>query len=306
MAGPFDATSTADDVLQGINLHGKNILTTGASTVLEIEIIRALMTHGAHVIAADRDLEKARTATGELGGAGSLELLELDLGSLASVRSVADVVLAAAAPLDLVMANTGIVACPQGRTADGIETQLAINHIGHFVLINRLVPLLRPGSRVVIMSSPAHRLADVDLDDPNFDRTPYDEWISYGRASTAKILFGVEFDRRHRGRGIRAAIANPGAVRTEHSRHVAPRVIEDMAQTPEFHWKTIPQGAATALWAGLAADPDEIGGRYCEDCRVATVVHDPDVRGGVQSYAIDPERAKALWAVSEELVGETF
>ena len=157
-------------------------------------------------------------------------------------------------------------------------------------------------------------MADVDLDDPNFERTPYDPWISYGRSSTAKILFGVELDRRLRDRGVRAAVANPGAIRTELSKHVAPRVIEDMARSEDkkadaqqdFQWKTIPQGAATGLWAGLVADPDEVGGRYLEDCGVAEVVHDPGARGGVQAYAVDPERAKQLWALSERMVGESY
>jgi NAD(P)-dependent dehydrogenase (short-subunit alcohol dehydrogenase family) len=301
MTPTFGAHSTADDVLAGTSLEGKRILITGASTVLEVETIRALASRGARLIGADRDLDKARSAL--VSVEGDVELVDLDLHALASVRACADAMIAGGEPLDLLICNSGLVACPESRTVDGIETQLAFNHLGHFLLVNRLAPLLRPGGRVVILSSPAHRFADVDLDDPNFKRTPYDPWVAYGRASTAKILFAVELDRRHRERGVRAAAANPGAIRTELSKHVTS---EDAPPNWPTEWKTIPQGAATTVWAGLVADPDEIGGRYCEDCAVAAVTDDRESRTGVQSFAVDPERAKALWAMSEELIGERF
>lgn len=288
----FGPESTADDVLGGARLEGKRVLITGASTVLEVETIRALASHGARVIGADKDLDKARAA---------LATVPLDLGSLASVRGCVDAV--GGEPLDLIICNSGLVACPESRTIDGFERQFAFNHLGHFLLVNRLAPLLRPGSRVVILSSPAHRFADVDLDDPNFEKGGYDQWVAYGRASTAKILFAVEFDRRHRERGIRAAAANPGAVRTELSKHVTS---EDAPPNWPTEWKTIPQGAATTVWAGLVADAEEIGGHYCEDCGVAATTDDREARTGVQRFAIDPQRARALWAKSEELVGETF
>ena len=297
----FGPESTAVDVLAGARLDGKRILITGASTVLEVETIRALAGHGAQVIGADQDLDKARAA---LAGAGcAIDLVPLDLGSLASVRSCADIVSAGGEPLDLLICNSGLVACPESRSVDGLERQFAFNHLGHFLLVNRLAPLLRPGSRVVILSSPAHRFADVDFDDPNFEHGAYDPWVAYGRASTAKILFAVEFDRRHQRRGIRAAAANPGAVRTEHSRHVTS---ENAPPNWPTEWKTVPRGAATTVWAGLIADPDEVGGRYCEDCRVAAITDDRDARTGVQRFAVDPQRARALWVRSEALVGERY
>jgi NAD(P)-dependent dehydrogenase (short-subunit alcohol dehydrogenase family) len=297
----FGPQSTADDVLGGARLDGKRILITGASTVLEVETIRSLASHGAKVIGADNGLDKARAALASVGC--EIDLVPLDLGSLASVRACANAISADGEPLDLVICNSGLVACPESRTIDGIERQFAFNHLGHFLLVNRLAPLLRPGSRVVILSSPAHRFADVDIDDPNFEKGGYDQWVAYGRASTAKILFAVEFDGRHRERGIRAAAANPGAVRTELSKHVTS---EDAPPNWPTEWKTIPQGAATTVWAGLVADPEEIGGRYCEDCGVAATTDDREARTGVQRFAIDPQRARALWAKSEELVGETF
>jgi NAD(P)-dependent dehydrogenase (short-subunit alcohol dehydrogenase family) len=301
MNAAFGIESTADDVLAATNLDGKRILITGASTVLEVETIRTLASRGAHVTGAELDLDKARAALAAVEGA--TDLVPLDLGSLASVRACADAVLERGDPLDLLICNSGLVACPKSLTVDGLERQLAFNHLGHFLLVNRLAPLLRPGSRVVILSSPGHRFADVDLDDPNFDRTAYDPWIAYGRASTAKILFGVEFDRRHRERGVRAAVANPGAIRTELSKHVTSG---DAPPNWPTEWKTIAQGAATTVWAGLVADPDTVGGRYCEDCGVAAVTDDREARTGVQRFAVDPERARALWSMSETLIGESF
>ncbi|HEY2752079.1 SDR family NAD(P)-dependent oxidoreductase [Phenylobacterium sp.] len=320
MAGPFGAQSTTDEVLEGVDLSGKRILVTGVSAGLGVETARALAAHGAQVVGAARDLAKARTATepvraGAAGG-GGLDLVELDLASLASVRACADALVAAGKPFDIVIANAGVMATPFGRTADGFETQFGTNHLGHFVLVNRLASLMRPGARLVNLSSAGHRFSDVDLDDPNFERTPYTEFGAYGRSKTANALFAVEFDRRHKAGGVRAAAVHPGGIMTELGRYMTPEVTQAMIDSinratpagdaPAFSWKTIPQGAATTVWAGVVAAADEIGGRYCEDCHVAQIEADPDVRGGVQPYALDPERAMALWAKSEELVGERF
>jgi NAD(P)-dependent dehydrogenase (short-subunit alcohol dehydrogenase family) len=207
------------------------------------------------------------------------------------------------------------MACPQGTTADGFETQFGTNHLGHFVLVNRIVSLLKPGGRLVNLSSGGHVYSDVDLDDPNFERTPYSEFGAYGRSKTANILFAVEFDRRHKGAGIRATAVHPGAIHTELGRYMTPEVVRGLmeaisasqtAGAPEFKYKSVPQGAATTVWAGFVAPADLVGGRYCEDCHVADMVESPGLRGGVQAYALDPDNAKALWAKSEEMVGERF
>ena len=319
MTRTFGFESTADDVLDGIDLSGKRVLITGVSAGLGVETARALAAHGAQVIGAARDLDKARRATepvrAQAANGGSLELIELDLASLASVRACADALLAETAPFDLVIANAGVMATPHGTTADGFETQFGTNHLGHFVLVNRIAPLMNPGARLVNLASSGHRRADVDLDDPNFERTPYDEWVAYGRAKTANVLFAVEFDRRHRGRGVRAAAVHPGGIQTELSRHLTQDALIKLMETiqanrpadaPPFRLKSIPQGAATTLWAGVVAPAEEVGGRYCEDCHVAEVLDIGQTLGGVRSYALDPERAKALWAKSEEMVGEVF
>jgi NAD(P)-dependent dehydrogenase (short-subunit alcohol dehydrogenase family) len=320
MAGPFGATSTTDEVLAGVNLSGKRILVTGVSAGLGVETARTLAAHGAQVVGAARSLDKAKAATESVraGAAkdGGLELVALDLASLASVRACADALVAVGKPFDLVIANAGVMACPKGQTADGFETQFGTNHLGHFVLVNRIAALLKPGSRLVNLSSAGHRFSDVDLDDPNFKRTPYTEFGAYGRSKTANILFAVAFDRRHKANGVRATAVHPGGIQTELGRYMTPEVRQQLidrinaanaaAGAPAFNWKTIPQGAATSVWAGIVAPSDEVGGLYCEDCHVAELVESAEVRNGVRAYALDPDRAEALWAKSEAMVGERF
>ena len=321
----LEATSTTEDVLSGVNLHGKRILVTGVSAGLGVETARSLAAHGAHIVGAARDLAKAEAATVQVrkdaaGNSGSLELVELDLANLKSVRDCADRLLASGEPFDAVIANAGVMATPFGHTADGFETQFGTNHLGHFVLVNRIASLIREGGRLINLSSLGHRYSNVDLDDPNFERAPYDPWIAYGRSKTANILFAVAFDRRHRDQGVHATAVHPGVIQTELARHVdfsqVQKIIDQRNQQlaaegkPPFQWKTIPQGAATSVWASVVAPADEIGGRYCEDCHVSKVVPDSvpvdAMSEGVREYALDPRNAEALWKKSEELVGESF
>jgi NAD(P)-dependent dehydrogenase (short-subunit alcohol dehydrogenase family) len=323
MAAQFGAQSTTDEVLRGVDLSGKRVLVTGVSAGLGVETARTLAAHGAHVVGAARDLAKARDATtkvrADAAHGGSLELIELDLASLKSVRACADALVAAGKPFDVVICNAGVMATPQGKTADGFETQFGTNHLGHFVLVNRIAKLLKQnGGRLVNLSSAGHRFSDVDLDDPGFAHTEYAPFVAYGRSKTANILFAVEFDRRHKAQGIRATAVHPGGIQTELGRYMTPETvaqmiksIEDAAKAagpsaPQFSWKTIPQGAATSVWAGFVAPADAVGGLYCEDCHVAELNTEPGLRGGVQPYALNPEHAKALWAKSEEMVGERF
>lgn len=321
MSKQFGAKSTTDEVLAGVNLTGKRVLVTGVSAGLGVETARALAARGATVVGAARDLAKAHTATevvrkGAAHG-GSLELIELDLASLKSVRAAADKLVAAGKQFDLVIANAGVMATPKGKTADGFETQFGTNHLGHFVFVNRIASLMKPGSRLVNLSSAGHRYSDVNLEDPNFERTEYTEFGAYGRSKTANILFAVEFDRRHKAKGIRATAVHPGGIRTELSRHMTQKMMDDLLASIQadsakggqtFEFKSIPQGAATSIWAGVVAPAEAVGGKYCEDCHVADIVDtpDPSMRGGVRKYALDAEHAKALWALSEKLVDERF
>jgi NAD(P)-dependent dehydrogenase (short-subunit alcohol dehydrogenase family) len=321
MTNGFGATSTTDDVLTGIDLHGKRVLVTGVSAGLGVETARALAARGAHVVGTARDLAKAKRATSGIAAEaknGGLELVELDLASLASVRACADALLAKGQPFDAIIANAGVMRTPLGHTSDGFETQFGTNHLGHFVFVNRIASLIAAGGRLVNVASSGHRYADVDLDDPNFERTSYDPMIAYGRSKTANILFAVEFDRRHKAHGVRATAVHPGGIKTELDRHMAPGELENLVAQinaqlasdgqPPFQFKTIPQGAATSVWAGFVAPAADVGGRYCENCQVSKIAEGPisPVSPGVRPYALDPERAKALWAKSEEMVGERF
>ncbi len=280
----FGPQSTTDEVLEGVDLSGKRIVVTGVSAGLGVETARALAAHGATVVGAARNLAKARTATEPVLAAaangGGLEPVALDLASLASVRAAADAIVAQGKKLDAIIANAGVMACPQAKTADGFETQFGTNHLGHFVFVNRLVPLLQAGGRIVVLSSAGHRFSDVDLDDPNFEHTPYQEFVAY-----------------------------PGAIQTELSRHMTPDLVQQATGgrgIESVTFKTIPQGAATTVWAGFRAPAEEVGGHYCEDCHVAALTKDPTVRAGVRAYALDATRADALWTKSEEMVGERF
>ncbi len=311
----FGALSTTDEVLAGVDLSGKRVLVTGVSAGLGVETARALAARGAHVIGAARDLRKAESAMEQAWesakNGGGVELIALDLASLASVRACADKLVAAGKPLDLVINNAGVMACPFSRTADGFEMQFGTNHLGHFVLVNRIAGLIKAGGRLVNLSSAGHRYSDVNLDDPNFEHTEYTPFGAYGRSKTANILFAVEFDRRHRDRGVRATALHPGGIQTELSRHMSEGELQALidqinASGQTFRFKSIPQGAATSVWAGFVAGADEVGGHYCEDCHVAEITTGEGLREGVRAYAIDPDNAKALWAKSEEMVGERF
>lgn len=318
MSKKFGAASTTDDVLDGMDLSGKRVLVTGVSAGLGLETVRALAAHGADVVGTARDLAKARNALAGIGLHGP-NLVELDLADLADVRRAAAALRDDSRPFDLVVANAGVMATPFGHTADGFETQFGTNHLGHFAFVNGIAPLMRPGSRLVVLASSGHRFSTVDLDDPNFERSTYDPFLSYGRSKTANILFAVEFDRRYRSLGLRATAVHPGGIRTELSRHMGSdrlqelmdKINADLAREgkPAYEWKTPQQGAATTVWAGLVADADAVGGRYCEDCQLSPVITDEMIgfgSPGVRPYALDPDLARALWAKSEEMVGEVF
>ncbi len=325
MAAKFGAKSTTEDVLEGVDLKGKRILVTGVSAGLGVETARALVAHNADVVGAPRDLEKAKRATSEVSKTAaetgaSFEVVELDLASLKSVRAAADKLVADGRLFDVIIANAGVMATPFGKTVDGFETQFGTNHLGHFVFVNRIAKLIKDGGRLVNLSSSGHRFSNVDLNDPNFETTPYEPFVAYGRSKTANILFAVAFDQRHREHGVRAAAVHPGGIQTELARHIDPAHMEQMVKQINeqaaaegkgpFQFKTVPQGAATSVWAAVVAPAEEVGGRYCENCHVSDVAADDARLGlldeGVRGYALDPQNAVALWKKSEELVGETF
>ena len=264
--------------------------------------------------------DKAHAATEEVRAqaakVGGLELVELDLASLASVRACADALVAAGKPFDLVIANAGVMACPYGKTSDGFETQFGTNHLGHFVFVNRIASLIKPGGRLVNLSSAGHRFSDVDLDDPNFEHTPYTEFGAYGRSKTANILFAVEFDRRHKARGVRATAVHPGGIQTELGRHMTPEAMQQLIDAINAANATRASPPSTGRRSRRARRPRS--GRRRRPGRRGrrpllrglprrrTAATATGIRGGVRAYALDAEHAKALWAKSEEMVGERF
>jgi NAD(P)-dependent dehydrogenase (short-subunit alcohol dehydrogenase family) len=240
-----------------------------------------------------------------------LEVRILDLASLDSVRAFAAEFLAEHDRIDILINNAGVMACPQGTTADGFELQFGTNHLGHFLLFELLAPAVVAGapSRVVALSSSGHRFSDVSLDDPGFEHTEYDPWISYGRAKTANALFAVEVDRRYSDRGVHAYSVHPGGIQTELGRHLTEDSLNALIErTPVDQqsepWKTVAQGAATSCWAATAPELDDHGGVFLENCQIAERTDDPVRRQGVRAFAQDPSTAAALWELSEQMVGQ--
>jgi NAD(P)-dependent dehydrogenase (short-subunit alcohol dehydrogenase family) len=312
-SGKFGANTTADEALEGIDLRGKLVLITGGSSGLGQESARALAAKGAHVVLTARDAAKGRgVVDGIVASTGNrnVELEELELDSLASVRAFAQRFLAKHDRLDVLLNNAGVMACPLGHTKDGFELQFGTNHLGHFLLTCLLAPALKKAapSRVVSLSSRGHQVAPVDFDDPNFERREYQKWASYGQSKTANVLFAVGLERRLGPAGVHAYALHPGAIMTELGRHLVPEDIEILRNRfppgTTLAFKTVEAGAATSVFAATAPELEGRGGIYLEDCHVAGVNDEPNSIDGVRSYAIDPKNAERLWELSERLVGQ--
>jgi NAD(P)-dependent dehydrogenase (short-subunit alcohol dehydrogenase family) len=251
-----------------------------------------------------------------------VEVGALELGSLPSVRAFAEATLAKHPVIHLLVNNAGVMASPLGRTEQGFELQFGTNHLGHFLLTGLLLPALRKGApaRVVCVSSSGHRFSTVNLDDPNYEKRPYDKWEAYGQAKTANIWHALELDRREQGRGVRAIAIHPGMIVTELGRHLTDddrkALMERVAAASKAaghavtpggsRWKSIPQGAATQVWAATAPELANRGGLYLEDCHVTGPSPDPMAPGGYTAWALDAAGAEKLWALSEKLVGASF
>jgi NAD(P)-dependent dehydrogenase (short-subunit alcohol dehydrogenase family) len=310
----FGHESTTSEVVAGIDLSGKVALVTGASGGLGAETARAFAAQGARVILTARDLAKADAVVKgirESTGNDMVEVEELELGSLESVRRFARRVLERHEALNILVNNAGVMACPFGKTEDGFELQFGTNHLGHFLTTALLVPALRRGTpaRVVSLSSRGHHLSPVVFEDLQFEQRPYDKWSSYGQAKTANVLFAVELEKRLGEQGVHANAVHPGVIMTDLARHLVPEDIELLrARQPrgQLQFKSVEAGAATSVYAATAPELEGKGGLYLEDCRVAEVNDDEAAAAGVRSYALDPDAATRLWTVSEELVGETF
>lgn len=303
----FGARSTADDVLAGIDLTGTTALVTGGYSGLGLETTKALARAGAEVLVPARRPERAREA---LRGLPGVRVAALDLADLGSVRAFAEDVLASGARFGIVVAGAGIMACPETRVGPGWEAHFAVNHLGHFALVNRLRPALSPdGARVVAVASSGHFLSDIRWDDPHFRRDPYDGWLAYAQSKTANALFALHLDALGEAAGVRAHAVHPGSILTPLQRHV-PRA-EQVAQgwvsadgVAAAGFKSPEQGAATAVWAATSPLLDGHGGAYCQDCDVAEPADTDDMLvGGVKPWAVDRDAAARLWAMSAELTG---
>ncbi len=311
----FGFESTADDVLAGKDLTGKTVFVTGGSSGLGQETARAMAAKGAHIVLAARDqakLDEAVAAIREDVADANLETLVCDLASLDSIKTAGAEANNRFEKIDLLINNAGVMACPKMETADGFEMQFGTNHLGHFALTKHLMPLVEAGSdkRIVNLSSRGHHIAPSNLDDPNFESADYEPWLSYGQSKTANVLFTKGLEDRFADRGVHAYAVHPGGIQTNLGRHLTEEMVENLRKRMEstgsgMTFKTIPQGAATQVWAATADELEGQGAVYCEDCHVAPL-DDASADGGVRSYALDQANADKLWALSEQLTGETF
>jgi NAD(P)-dependent dehydrogenase (short-subunit alcohol dehydrogenase family) len=309
---PFSSTSTALEVVEGIDLTGRQAVVTGASSGIGVETARALASAGARVTLAVRDPAAGHRVAADVAsttGRPEPDVVRLDLADLASVDAVAA---AWDGPLHVLVANAGVMDTPHGTTAQGWETQFGTNHLGHFALATGLHEALAGAgdARVVVVSSSGHAASPVVFDDLFFERRPYAPGLAYGQSKTANALFAVEATRRWAGDGITANALMPGGIWTPLQRHWSAEqraAAEAQARQAEaaglFHLKTPEQGAATSVFLATSPLVAGVGGRYFEDCQEAEVVE--RLRGihGVLPHALDPDAARRLWDVSERLVG---
>lgn len=310
----FGEDTTTDEVLAGLDVTGKLALVTGGSGGLGAETARALASKGAQVVLTARDVPKGEAVAKEIRestGNPAIEVEELELGSLASIRAFAERFLARHDALQILVNNAGVMACPFAKTSDGFEMQFGTNHLGHFLMTGLIAPALLRGApaRIVSVSSRGHQLSPVVFEDIHFERRPYEKWASYGQAKTANVLFAVELERRLGARGVHAYGLHPGAIITELGRHLVPEDLDFMRKrspSGQLKFKAVPAGAATSVYAATAPELEGRGGVYLEDCHVAQVNDAEDSTEGVRSYALDPEAAKRLWSVSEEMLGQSF
>ena len=314
MSNELGFETSAEEAARGIDLRGETIVVTGGSAGLGVETMRVLASCGAKLVSAVRDRSKGEAAIAQIRESvpdADIELAQLELSDLDSVRRGAADIAKRFPRIDRLINNAGVMACPLGRTAQGLDLQLGTNHLGHFVLTSRLMPSLlaaAPG-RIVNLSSAGHQISPMRFDDPFFEKEAYDKWEAYGQAKTANILFSVGLDKRFKDRGLRSFAVHPGGIRTELGRHLEPADIKAMMDRrggQEIVFKNVPQGAATTVWAATSKSLDGQGGLYCEDCHIAETVDEPGSNEGVMAYALDVAAADRLWSLSEEWSGERF
>jgi NAD(P)-dependent dehydrogenase (short-subunit alcohol dehydrogenase family) len=308
---PFNAASTAAQVMAGIDLHGKLAVVTGGYAGLGLVTTQSLVAAGARVIVPARDPARACAA---LAGLEGVEVMEMDLMQPSSINDFSQQVVSKGQPVSLLINCAGVMASPLMRDADGHESQFATNHLGHYRLTCGLWPALvaAGAARVICVSSRGHQIDGVNFDDIDFLHRPYDKWAAYGQSKSANALFASALDKRGRDHGIRAFSLHPGQILTDLSRHLSSEeidafdVLDEHGQqrlNPENGLKTLEQGAATVLWCATSPALTGLGGVYCEDCNIAPFNEEQMGRKGVAKWAVDPAMAERLWAVSEQWTG---
>lgn len=306
---PFHKRSTAAEVAAAADVKSKTVVFTGGYAGIGLEAVKALSGAGAHIIAPVRTPEKAEAALAGL----DVEAVRLDLFEPDSVAEGAKAIRALAPDgIDILVNNAGVMATPLRRNSKGWESQFATNHLGHFALFAHLSDLLlkREGARVVALSSIAHRICDVELDDWNFDAGEYHKWVAYGRAKSANALFALGLNDRYEDRGLKAYSVHPGGIMTDLQRDMDREEMIAMGWMDEAgvlneEFKTPEQGASTTLWAATSPLLNDRGGVYCEDCNIAAPNPPEGVFYGVQPHVRNAETAEKLWALSEEITGLT-
>jgi NAD(P)-dependent dehydrogenase (short-subunit alcohol dehydrogenase family) len=304
----FGAQSTAAEVVDGIDLSGKLAVVTGGYSGVGIETTRALVGAGATVVVPARRPDYARE---QLAGTDNVEVGDLQLDDLDSVRAFAERILDSGRKIDLLINNAGVMASPLFRVGPGWEGQFATNHLGHYVLTNLLWPAIARdgGGRVIELTSAAHRISGIRWDDVQFERDPYDKWQAYGQSKTANSLFAVQLDQLGQDQGVRAFAVHPGGIMTPLQRHLSHEEMQASGWIDEdgkvlVEFKTPEQGAATSVWAATSPQLEGEGGVYCADCDVADIVESIQPGGGgVMAHAVDPDQAARLWEVSANLTG---
>lgn len=311
----FNAASTTNDVIKGIDLTGKNVIVTGGNTGIGLETVKTLANAGATVIVPARNIEKAKE---NLKGIDHVEIEEMDLMTPSSIDSFAEKFLATGRPLHLLINNAGIMFVPLRRDSRGIESQLATNYLATFQLTAKLWTALKKadGARVINISSQGHQFGTFNFDDPNYENREYETLSAYGQSKTAVNLFSLELDNRTKAFDVRAYAVHPGNIwGTELLREAPMEILQQFGFYDEKEkpvkavvdsLKTIPQGAATTVWAATSPLLNNIGGVYLEDADVATVASAQEMSAGVKPYSLDETSAKRLWKWTEEITGIGF
>ncbi len=306
----FGETTTATEVITGIDLKGKTVIVTGGHSGIGLETTKVLSAAGASIIVGARDVTKARKALAEIQ---NVKVIALDLSEPVSVDSFAKEYRKAFKKCDILINNAGVMATPLLRNSSGWEMQFATNHLGHFQLTARLWDELREAqARVVCLSSLGHRFSGIKFDDPNFLTHPYEKWTAYGQSKTANSLFAVHLDSVGEKNGVSAFALHPGRITsTDLNRFMSDEekatATSSLSSIPKFvpsFIKSIAQGAATTVWCATSPQLNDKGGVYCADCDISPIVDDDSPQtNGVRNWAISPSMAERLWALTEQLVG---